>query len=79
MLPKSGFLLNHLVAELIKLATEYDQKDRPHLVTTYESDLLFRWPVKKSPWCTEMGGDGDVPPNAREVVQIDTVSRILPC
>ena len=57
--------------DMRRVAERYDELPRLRnrgecQINTFESDLLYPWPPKKAPWCVEQGGDGIVPPFARE-------------
>ena len=56
-----------LLSDLSMLAERCNQKDQFHLINSWMSDLLFKWPEGKSPWSLDQGGDGDAPPNCRAV------------
>lgn len=67
--PEDGAAITRYTnAELFDLAERFCLRYNLNIIKTIESDLLYRWPIGKSPWCVEQGGDGVAPTGARERV-----------
>lgn len=69
MFPEDPKFIDMPRAELEELVDRFKENDKLYLVNTFRSDLLFPWPDRKAPWAVEQGGDGIVPPYARELIK----------
>ena len=69
MFPEDPKFIDMPRAELEEHVDRFKENDKLYLVNTFRSDLLFPWPDRKAPWAVEQGGNGVVPPFARELIK----------